>query len=257
MLPVDRPLVGPQVWSGSPSAAELLASFPYDYVFIDMEHTPYTSYESVAHLIRAVQAKGKDAWVRAAENHGPMISKLIELGAAAVVVPHVNNRQEAERAAAAARFAPEGTRGYCPTVRRYNYGISSVTATDERSRPLVIALIEDVAALPHLDEILATDVDGIFPGLADLSYTVDDPAARGKYFHPTVAAARDQMLSAARGRGKLVMASLSTLAPPEQPAGEAIDEWFGRGVQVFNVAQDMGMIKDWSGRFLKSLGRLP
>ena len=252
-----KPLVGPQVWSGSPSAAELLASFPYDYVFIDMEHTPYTSYETVVNLIRAIGSRGKEAWVRAPENHGPTIGKLIELGASVVVVPHVSSVEDAERAAAAARFAPEGTRGYCPTVRRYDYGRVKVSAAGAAGRALIVGLIEEAAALPHLDAILATGLDGVFPGLADLSYTVADPSAAGDYFHPQVTAARDQIVDAARRAGKLVVASLSTLAPAGEAPATTIDHWFGRGVQAFNVAQDMGMIKDWSSRFLSSLDRLP
>lgn len=251
------PLVGAQVWSGSPSIAEQVASYPFDFIYLDTEHTPYESFEAVAGLVRAIEARGKAVWARARDSNPQVIGKLIELGIQAVAVPHVNNADQAQRAAAAAHLPPRGTRGFCPMARRYEYGAVPVAKVEESLQPLIFVMIEDFAAMPHLEEILATDIDGIIPGIADMSWTHEDPSVRGNWSHPLMRETFDQIVEVANRHGKLVLASAATLMSESlrDDLGPLTETYFKKGVHAFTVASDLVMVRNACQDLVTALGR--
>jgi len=96
---------------------------------------------------------------------------VLDAGAYGVIVPLVNNREEAELAVWSCRYPPDGGRSSGPT-RAAMYGGAGYQdeANDEIA---VICMIETEEALENLDEILSTPgVDCAYIGPSDLAYAI-------------------------------------------------------------------------------------
>ena len=96
--------------SGSPVLAEVIGLAGFDFVLIDSEHGPTGPVENQA-IIQAAEYRGTVPLVRVPNSASDTILKMLDVGAHGILVPRVNTPQEAARAAQAARYYPEGTRG--------------------------------------------------------------------------------------------------------------------------------------------------
>ena len=94
------------------------------------------------------------------------------------MVPMIDDAIEAERVVQAARFAPDGSRGFgllYPDQLRDGVGAAMRTADDAN---VVILQIETEAGLDHVEEIAATPgVDVLWVGQFDLSIALGVPGA--------------------------------------------------------------------------------
>jgi 2-keto-3-deoxy-L-rhamnonate aldolase RhmA len=185
-------LIGPLLTLGSPEIAELFALLGYDWLWIDMEHTPLTL-ERVQMLIQA--AAGRTATViRVPWNDPVYIKRALDLGCDGVIVPQVRTADEARRAVAAAKYPPAGIRSV-GIARAQQYGMTLqdyVLAANDRVT--VILQIEHIDAVPHIADILKVpDVDAIIVGPYDLSASMGMP---GQIAHPEVTAVIETLAAA-------------------------------------------------------------
>jgi 2-keto-3-deoxy-L-rhamnonate aldolase RhmA len=127
--------------------------------------------------------------------------RVLDIGAAGVMVPWVNNAEEARRAAAAMRYPPEGIRGLARMTRAGRFGFRTDDYTRVCNEELVtIVQIETAEAVRNAAEIAAVEgVDVLFVGPSDLSMDmgVTMPAE-----DPRFAEALQQVVAAARTAGK-------------------------------------------------------
>ena len=123
----------------------------------------------------AAEVAGTTPIVRVTANSQELILRALDSGAGGVLVPQVNTAKEAAAAVLAARYAPEGERGFAGVVRAARYGfipLPDYVAGANREN-LVITQVEHVDAVKNLDAILAVEgIDGIFIGPADLSQSM-------------------------------------------------------------------------------------
>jgi 4-hydroxy-2-oxoheptanedioate aldolase len=89
--------------------AEIVGSAKADAAFIDMEHTTL-SLTDVENLIVACDAAGISALVRPAGLDVAAASRALDSGAHGVIFPDIRTRAQAERAVAATKYPPEGSR---------------------------------------------------------------------------------------------------------------------------------------------------
>jgi 4-hydroxy-2-oxoheptanedioate aldolase len=159
-------------WSGVPDSltVELLAHQAFDAVTLDMQHGGHHE-DSVVRSIRAVQAAGKPTLVRVPVGRFDMASRALDFGAEAVIAPMVNSAEDARRFAAAMKYPPVGERSWGPTFGLPRSGGSQQDwLKQSNQKTLAFAMVETLAALDALDEILATSgIDGIFLGPGDFS----------------------------------------------------------------------------------------
>lgn len=154
---------------GSAFAAELLGSSGFDYVCIDLQHG-LTDFELGWTMVQALRGTGAAPVVRVPFNHTPWPGKALDAGAEVVIVPMVNSREEAERAAAACRYAPHGVRSFGPVRAGVTLGDDPVAANESIS---CFVMIESVRAVEDADAIISTPgVDGVYIGPADLSISM-------------------------------------------------------------------------------------
>ncbi|MFC0406844.1 HpcH/HpaI aldolase family protein [Roseomonas elaeocarpi] len=162
-------LVGSACYLGSPIVAELMAGIGLDFVYIDQQHG-LTSYDTMLAMVRAFDHTATAPIVRVAANDASLIGQVLDAGADGVIVPMVNSRAEAERAVAACRYGPHGTRSYGPLRAAVTRG-GSIRDADERV--LCLAMVETAAGVEHVREIAATPgLDGIYIGQADLAVSL-------------------------------------------------------------------------------------
>lgn len=184
--------LGSWISLGHPSIAEILAMAGYDWLVVDMEHTTI-SIEQAGELIRVIDLCGVAPLVRLTSNHPDQIKRVMDAGAHGIVVPMVNSVVDAERAVAATRYAPRGTRGVgLARAQKFGPGFQDYLQW-QKDGPVVIVQIEHQDALAHLEAIFSVPgVDGFIIGPYDLSCSMGMP---GEFDRPEFKAAMQQILA--------------------------------------------------------------
>ncbi len=150
-------------------ATECVATAGYDWVLLDMEHSP-SDMSTVLGQLQAMNGSPTVPMVRPYWNDSVLVKRLLDLGATTLLFPMVQNAEEARQAVAATRYPPEGIRGVALTHRGNSFGRQSDYLQRIHDEVCVIVQVETRAALAGVEEIAAVDgVDGVFFGPADIS----------------------------------------------------------------------------------------
>ena len=182
--------IGSWVTIGHHSIIEIMATAGFDWLVVDMEHSPI-ELAKAQELIAHIQATGMEAFVRVSKNEEVIIKQVLDSGADGVIVPMVNSKEDAEKAVSYVKYPPKGKRGV-GLARAQKYGIGF----DEYKNGLdenivVIAQIEHINAVNNLKEIISVDgIDGIIIGPYDLSGSMGMP---GEYDNAEVKQALDKI----------------------------------------------------------------
>ena len=159
------------LWSSlcSPLCAEIIAHSGYDWVVLDMEHSP-NELPGVMAQLQAMAASNTNIVVRPPWNDKIMIKRILDIGARNILLPYVQNVEEAKQAVRAVRYPKAGIRGVAGITRATRYGRIENYFHNADSEICVLLQLETIEALEQLEEIVAIDgVDGIFIGPSDLS----------------------------------------------------------------------------------------
>jgi 4-hydroxy-2-oxoheptanedioate aldolase len=163
----DRPAFG--LWGSIPSplTAELAAASGYDYVCVDLQHGGADEERMVA-MFTAIEARGAVPLARVLYNEPWQINRVLDLGAAGVIVPLVGSAADAKRAVSGCRYPPRGVRSYGPL--RATLTIGSADPERLAAGALCFVMVETRQGLENVEEIAATrGLDGIYIGPSDLS----------------------------------------------------------------------------------------
>ena len=173
----------------------------YDWLFIDMEHNSM-SLDTAAQLCAAALETGVTPFVRVPGHEAFHASRLLDTGALGIVVPHVNNVAEAERAVSNCRFPPYGKRsvpGGLPQLRFETLPMAE-TIRQVNEQTVVVVMIETPEGVANASAIAAVPgVDVLLIGGSDLSAEYGVP---GQFEHPHIAAAFEAVGAACRQHGK-------------------------------------------------------
>ena len=188
-------------YNGYPNQEEAINKPMIDFLVVAMEHYPYDISELRAFTLglnskREVLAKGNlqpnlSIFVRLPVEGGDpvhaMIKQVLDVGAHGVVIPHVQNAEEAEKIVKACRFVrpkespyqnPRGNRGFSPAIASYLWGISNdeyyrradVWPLNPEGDIMVIIMIEDIEGVKNIDSIAQVPgIGAIFFGPGDYS----------------------------------------------------------------------------------------
>src|SRR3546814_13605891 len=106
------------MWVKIPSIeiVEMIAHAGYDFIVFDLEHGPMTL-ESCYHAIVVAQGRGLAALVRMPDASGALTHRVLDLGAAGLIGPHVTSPSLAARIVRGMVFPPEDRRGLGQTSR--------------------------------------------------------------------------------------------------------------------------------------------
>jgi 4-hydroxy-2-oxoheptanedioate aldolase len=163
------------LWMTVPGSvgAEIFAGAGVDYVCVDQQHG-VIDYDSMVPMFQAIRAEGTAPITRVLSNDPFLIMKALDAGAWGVIVPLVNNADEAASAVAACRYPPRGMRSYGP-VRAAGV-IGSRDPEELGGEVLCLVMVETREALERVEEITSTPgVDGVYIGPSDLALSLGLP----------------------------------------------------------------------------------
>jgi 4-hydroxy-2-oxoheptanedioate aldolase len=212
-LAAGRTVAGPIVNFNSPWFVDICAAVGFDFVIVDCEHGPMSPGE-IEPMLRAAEAGGISALVRVPANDPSLILRFLDIGAAGIMVPHIDRQSDASIAVKAARYPPMGERGIAGTTRAAGYTLGlplADYAAKANDGILVMAMVETSAAVDNVEEIAAT------PGVDIIALGPNDLAASmgliGQVTHPDVNASMDRVIATAKANGRWVSTTANT---PEQ-----------------------------------------
>ncbi len=221
------------LWSSlcSNIGAEVLADAGFDWILLDGEHSP-NDVPSTMSQMQALVGGTAMPIVRPAWNDAVMIKRILDIGAQTILVPYVQNAEEAKRAVAAVRYPPAGIRGVASSTRANHYGRVNNYLKLSDSEICLLVQVETRPALGELEAIAKVEgVDGVFIGPSDLAASlghIGNPA------HPEVQAALEDAVKRLKAVGKA--AGILTLS--EEEARRYID-W---GYVFVAVGSDIGLL---------------
>jgi 2-dehydro-3-deoxyglucarate aldolase/4-hydroxy-2-oxoheptanedioate aldolase len=174
--------LGTLISLASPEVAEIMADAGFDWLFIDIEHSPM----DVMDAQRILQATdGRLAGIiRVPLNDEVWIKKSLDIGAAGVMVPLVFTADDARRAIRYCKYPPQGTRSV-GVGRAHRYGAAlQHTIDNANEETAVIIQVEHITAVDNIDAILTVEgIDAILIGPYDLSASM---GLTGKVTDPLV-----------------------------------------------------------------------
>ncbi len=217
----------------SPETAELLAFSGVDILWGEMEDG-VTSWRDIGDYSRAADLWGACYMVRVTRNDPTLIGRALACGAGGIMVPHVNTADEARAVVRASLYGPKGMRGMAG-------GRRSIGAVDyhreANDNVLTAILLEDIAMVPHLPEIVAVDgIDVFYVAPGDLSQSM---GLTGQTDHPDVQAVIDASISTIVQAGKVAGALANdanleqTLAKGVRFIGTSWEPWISSAARRF------------------------
>jgi 2-dehydro-3-deoxyglucarate aldolase/4-hydroxy-2-oxoheptanedioate aldolase len=161
-----------------------------------------------------------------------MIKRALDAGAQSLLLPFVQNADEARRAVAYTRYPPDGVRGVAGTHRGSRYGTVANYLKRASEEICVIVQIETLPALGNLDEIAAVPgIDSIFIGPSDLS------ASMGHLGDITNSAVQEHLAAAAKACRRAGKPS-GIIGPTPEMVARFIDY----GYSWVAIGSDMGLM---------------
>jgi 4-hydroxy-2-oxoheptanedioate aldolase len=189
------------LWSSLSSnyTVEVIAGSGFDWILIDTEHSP-NDLESVLAQLQAAAPYPTHPIVRVAWNDTVLIKRYLDAGVQSLLVPFVQNADEARAAVAATRYPPLGVRGVAGTTRANRFGRVPDYARRAHEELCVLLQVETRQALDNIEEICAVEgVDGVFIGPADLHASLGHTGETG---NPAVVPMIEDAIRRIRKAGK-------------------------------------------------------
>ena len=225
-------------WVGMPDpmVAGMLAREDFDAVTLDMQHGA-NDIASITNGIAQVALAGKPSIVRIPVGQFAIASRVLDLGASAVIAPMINSAADARAFASFMKFPPVGERSWGPTIVVAMNGQSmSDYLSLANSTTVSIAMVETREALAALDDILVTPgIDAVFVGPSDLSIAL----SHGDNVNPArkdVADALSHVVQRCRAHGK----SACCFAP----SPEASRDLAKQGYDLMAIGTDFGALRN-------------
>ncbi len=221
------------LWSSLSSnySVEVIAGAGFDWLLLDMEHSP-NDLESLLAQLQAAASYATHAVVRVPWNDMVSIKRVLDVGAQSLLVPYVSSAAEARAAVSFTRYPPQGMRGVAGTTRATRFGRIKDYARRAHEEICVLVQVETQSALDNIEAICATDgVDGVFVGPADLHASLGHP---GEIANPKVKPVIDDAVQRIRKAGK----APGILTPSEDDARH----WLECGALFVAVGADVGIL---------------
>jgi 4-hydroxy-2-oxoheptanedioate aldolase len=189
------------LWSGLSNniTVEVLANSGFDWLLLDTEHSP-NELPMVHSQLQAISQGKAHPIVRPSWNDTVTIKRFLDVGVQTLLIPFIQDAEEARKAVAATRYPPLGVRGYSAAARASDYGRVKDYPTRCEEQLCVLLQVETPQALANIESIAAVEgVDGIFIGPGDLAAAM---GYIGQPTHPEVVAAIEQAVGRIRACGK-------------------------------------------------------
>ncbi|CAH0034039.1 unnamed protein product [Clonostachys rhizophaga] len=225
--------------------AQIVALTGLDGIIIDAEHG-HIGDDSMHNSVAAISSLGVSPIIRIRGPAHDIIKRALDTGAHGIMVPQINNAQEAAQIVASSKFPPQGVRGQGSAFPAIGHGLTTPEYMKSANETILTMIqIETREGVENVDAIAATPgVDLVFIGPNDLAQSLlGYTPARGD--EPEFVAAVDKIIAAARKHGKWAgrMVNNGTVAKEERPRYDtvaitgdtkAIQNWY---ISEFEIAR--------------------
>ena len=214
---------------------------------LDQQHGMYEIASTVA-AIGPVRHAGASPVVRVPLNDFASASRVLDVGAEAVIAPMINTVELARRFVGVMKYPPVGERSWGPARAAALAGIADLKdyTRDANDMTLALAMIETREAVDNVGAIAGTDgIDGLFVGPFDLSIALSNGAVLDPY-SKDVDAALDVILAAAAKHKKIPGIYCAN--------AEAALAAAKRGFKFIAVGGDVAYLRAGAAAQLKALG---
>ncbi|MGC8517069.1 MAG: HpcH/HpaI aldolase family protein [Steroidobacteraceae bacterium] len=238
------PAVGSWLMSASGTVAEALGHCGFDFLVVDMEHSPL-HIASTLELLRALAATPAVPLVRIAQCDQMLVKQVLDAGAASVMFPFVQTAEQARAAVAYTRYPPQGVRGVAAMHRGSRYGSAQNYLKSANDGIAVVVQLETPEAIERLADIAAVPgVDSLFVGPGDLAAAMGH---LGDIAHAQVQSMIARAAEVARTLGKPIGIVGGT--------PQMVRRFFEYGYTWSAIASDLALLTGRATEWLESLGR--
>ncbi len=225
-------------WSVStdPLVAATVARAGFDWMSVDMEHSP-RNVESLRYILWMLRDSPTVALVRVKDNRPDELKQALDQGADGVVIPLIASVEDARRAVAGCKYPPDGIRGYGPFMPAFGGDDRAYqkTANDET---VVFIQIEDARAVEAIEDIAAIEgIDGFIIGPNDLTLSMD---IFGDWESERFISAIQRIVRAGEAHGIAVGFPVDVLGGPA--AGLAWVRQYTPAMRLLTIGGDLGFV---------------
>jgi len=235
--------------SHSPTVAEQLAHSGYDWLLVDTQHGPMGN-ERLSGMLAGIANGGAASIVRVGGSADrPGIQQSLDMGADGVLVPYINNADEARAAVSCCRYPTAGTRSVYFPQRSMNKGGLLGYAGAANDNVIVALQVETADCIRHIDEIAAVaGVDMLFLGQNDLCMSMglyEKYKFPDMYTSPELGDATNKLVAAARKNNVILGIFLFGTS--------RVAEFLGKGFRFFSVGNDLHHILTQAAAYVKDV----
>ena len=243
------PKMGLFLNSASPTVAEQLAHSGYDWLLVDAQHGPM-GYEKLGAMLCAIASGGAKSMVRVsgyADRAG--IQQALDLGADGVLVPYINNAEEARQAVSCCLYPTAGTRSvYFPQRATNKAGLLGYVPNANKN--IMVALqVETHDCIRNMAAIAAVPgVDILFLGQNDLCMSMglfETYEFPKMYFGPELAAATATLIAEAKKNNVILGLFLFGTS--------RVGEFLEKGFRFISIGNDLHHVLTQTGEHVKAL----
>ena len=221
-------MIGTFVKTPEVIVVETLARSGLDFICLDGEHAAFDRARFDA-CLAVGRALGFPCFVRVPAARAEYILQALDMGAAGLVIPHVDSAAKAAEMGKLSRFG-NGGRGFAGSTRGSDWGAGGMAGVLSRGdEPIVFVQIEEPEGVEEAEGIAAAPgIDGVFLGPADLSVG---------YGHTDLSS--DDLAAAYVRVGKALASERRAFATfsPTVEAGKALE---AHGVTMLFVGSELG-----------------
>jgi len=238
-----KPVVGMTISVPSVEVAAQGANLGFDFLWIEMEHSP-TTLETLRNMVLATRGLKAVPFARVPVNELWMAKRVLDSGVLGVIFPFTSTPELARQAVAACKYPPQGGRGSGAGLAMFRWPSAESYYDFADRNVLVIANIEEAEAVENIDEIASTEgLDVLFIGTSDLSFSL---GFRGRQDPPQVQEAIEKIVKAARKHNKILGAPVGS---PEQ-----VKEYREQGFLFFQASTELRLMAAGARQLLEPLG---
>lgn len=160
-------IVGGTVTSPDPAIYCAMANSGFDFLWIEMQHSPLT-YQEVAAMIWACRGAPAMPFIRVPDATPGDIQKAMDIGALGIIIPLVDSVEEIRSAIEYTMYPPAGKRSLGGGQYGALYGQDYRQVINDNV--VIVAMIESPAGVAIADEIASVPgVDVVFAASTDLT----------------------------------------------------------------------------------------
>lgn len=225
-------VLGMTITTPSLEAAALAASLGFDFLWVEMEHSPITL-ETLRGIVLATRALPAAVFARVPVVELWTAKRVMDQGVSGVIFPFVSSADLARTAASACRYPPLGRRGSGAGLATSSWPEPESYYDSADQNIMTVVVVEEACAVERIDEIAGADgIDVLFIGTSDLSFSL---GLRGRQNEPALEQAIAKVVAAGRKCGKFLG---RPAAGPEE-----VSRFREQGFQFFQSQTELGLMR--------------